>query len=44
MILRSESSIGAIDDIGTRISPEYAALYASAKVCMWYSGFSATTM
>ncbi len=43
MILRSDISIGAIDEFGTRISPENAALYGSANVCMWYSGFSATT-
>ena len=29
--------------IGTRISPANAGLYGSTNVCMWYSGFSATT-
>ena len=43
MILRSLIAIGASEVIGTRISPAKAALYGSAKVCMWYSGFSATT-
>ena len=42
MILRSLISIGAIEVIGTRISPANAGLNGSANVCMWYSGFSAT--
>ena len=44
MILRSLIGIGASELTGTRISPENPALYCSTKVCMWYSGFSATTM
>ena len=43
MILRSLIAIGTSRFIGTRISPAKAALYGSTKVCMWYSGFSATT-
>ena len=43
MILRSDIGMAAIDEAGTRISPENAALYGSPNVCMWYSGFSATT-
>ena len=35
--------MAAIDEAGTRISPANAALYGSPNVCMWYSGFSATT-
>ena len=43
MILRSPIAIGATAAAGTRSSPAKAALYGSAKVCGWYSGFSATT-
>ncbi len=43
MILRSDIAIGGTCEAGTRISPEKAALYGSMNVCMWYSGFSATT-
>jgi len=43
MILRSLMPMGGIEDMGTRSSPENAGLYCSMKVCMWYSGFSATT-
>ena len=39
MILRSLISIGAIEVIGTRISPANAGLNGSANVCMWYSAF-----
>ena len=44
MILRSLIAIGSTLPAGTRISPANAALYGSANVCMWYSGFSATTI
>ncbi len=43
MILRSLIGIASTLDIGTRISPAKAALYWVANVCMWCSGFSATT-
>src|SRR5471032_1779889 len=43
MILRSVSAIVAMLDRGTRSSTAKAACYGSAKGCMWYSGFSATT-
>ena len=43
MILRSDIAMVAIEDACTRISPENAGLKDSANVCMWYSGFSATT-
>jgi len=43
MILRGLMGMGVCADTGTRSSPAKAALYGVAKVCGWYSGFSATT-
>jgi len=41
--LRLPGAIGSPCPAGTRSSPAKAALYGSAKVWWWYSGFSAST-